>query len=453
MALTIPYAPRDAATHKRVQESSGSRFLSLFKDGYKSVVIPKEDTQFDIRVLAPTWNALDPYGEPLVIENVKAKNIPDNPFFKLRYFRQVGPSGAKLLCTQQMLRQLSGAGAETAHALFEALGGNDPIFENWQAESKDLERGVALKKGPATFWAAWVIDRRDPPETAMPKLFVVSDFVFQKFLKSVTKKNGACVPYDAWDETGMDLRVTVKGGMFGSAKSLAYYPEALAPIPVEQDERTRAVLRENREEAIARFVYANPIPRILNFLTAERLQQELGVSAARGPVDAAAELPSWSEEAEQAPAPKAKKSARPVEVLDEEESASPETFKPASAKVKAPAIDDDEDDAPPAKPATTMKQATKLPARTLTAEDLDDEDELGVAAPKKAKKAPVVEDEEDAPAPVAAKKKAPAVASLEDDDDDVGPIRPAAKASKPAPAAAPKKKAPPVAAGGYDDDE
>lgn len=485
--MTIP-APYFSRTKKDLAESKkeAQRYAPLFNGDIKAIKWPTDKEFCDIRILPPTWNALNPYGPALRLgkDVITQEMFPSSPFFKVFQYYEIGPTKAQFLSSGDMLYEYSGAGSEAAHDLYKKLGGD--FIYNYKQRLTDKDE-IKLYNAGSKFYA-FCIDRRDNSL----KLVGISGKLYQSFvLSSVDEDTQEPLPYDAWDNTGFDVRVTLEPGNFDGKSFIKMVGMSIAPAT-----KRKACLPSSEEiVALQQRLYANPIPKLMNFLTSSDMERKLGLSAIGGgnPSNADDEdvssMTSWGSKTKTET--KTKKAAPSEEVSTAAEDEELEDFKvasvssrkaklaakdedeeeeeeeevkvaPKSSKGKPPArpapdADEDEDEAPPVKPTKsnkTAKEMAKSAAKALP-DAFEDEDD-----------APAVEEEEEEEAPA---KKAPAkkptaptktgtkqakmTTAFDDDEDDESPAPAPTKAAKPEPVKAKGAKAQTKLESAFDDDD
>lgn len=322
------YKPPSAEAVRKRAEQQGGQFDSIWRDGIDRW--RPRDGENVIRILPPTWDDHDHYGYDIWVHGF------------------VGPDKSTYLCPQKMQDEPCPICKATREA--KAAG-----------EEEDAKQLAARRQV-----AVWILDRDDDTQT--PKLFTMS-WSMDRDIAALchNKRTGKVLLIDHPDE-GYDISFT----RTGKGLNTRY-------IGMAVDRDPSPIADEDDQERILEYIQENPIPSLLNFYDAARLEgvveggtdeRDEDLDDADGDADARSPKPSKP----------SKRSARrqdpeeePDEDAEEDEDVRPPRTKPAERRgISRPAGR--------AKPAADSEEEPD--------EDYDDDDGEAADAPRKPARGP-----------------------------------------------------------------
>ena len=253
------YHERSADSVKKRAEQTGGRFDTIFKSGFDTYK-PKAGTN-TVRFLPPTWDGHDHYGLDIYVHGF------------------VGPNRGSYLCLQKMKNKPC------------------PLCKLEAEMRKEGETEEANKVAARKRVLTWIIDRDGDDDT--PLLWSMG-WTTDRDISDLArnKKTGETLLIDHPDE-GYDVSFTRKGERLNTDYYGWQIDRDFSPIAEKQKD----------QDAVTDYIQEHPLPDVLFYVSAEKLEQV---------VEGTAEEPDEDAEAEDRP--RKKKPHRDEEETEEEES-------------------------------------------------------------------------------------------------------------------------------------
>lgn len=374
------YKERSSDSVKKRAEQTGGRFDSIFKSGFDTFK-PKSGSNV-IRFLPPTWDGHDHYGLDVWVHGF------------------VGPNRGSYLCLQKMKNKK----CPLCNLVAELRKGGETEEANKVAARKKVLTWIIDRDGdddnPLLYLMGWTIDRD------------VSDL-------ARNKRTGETLLIDHPDE-GYDVSFTRKGERLNTDYFGWQIARDSSPIADKQKD----------QDGILEYIQDNPLPDVLHFVSADKLEQVVEGTAEEPDEDDEEEKPRKAKRSrddsdtddEEEDRPTRKRSRRDADEEEEEERPRRRASRDEDDSDDEPADDDDgEDD----KRASRKKRHARDEDDT-DEQGSDDEDDDEDTSSKKRRRSRDDEDEnedeeeEDRPRRGASSRKA---RDEDDSDEDERPAK------------------------------